>query len=158
MIVSKLKEALICFKAGRVTLPYPFAPREPEEGFRGRVEVDAEKCVGCGGCAEVCPPRCIEVTDVSPEKRRLEFFLERCTYCERCAEVCPEQAITVTKEFETATNDREDLHMRVEVFMSTCRRCGRCYDPPTPLDRLMVTGMRPAEGEREGTDVRREAD
>jgi len=149
MIVSKLKEALICLKAGRVTLRYPFAPREPEEGFRGRVEVDAEKCVGCGGCAEVCPPRLIEVSDVSQEKRVLDFYLDRCTYCARCAEVCPEEAITVTKEFETATNDREDLHMRVEVFMSTCGRCGRCYDPATPLDRMMVTGMRPPLAESE---------
>ena len=149
MIVSKLKEALICLKAGRVTLRYPFAPRVPEDGFRGRVEVDAEKCVGCGACAEVCPPRLIEVSDVSQEKRVLDFYLERCTYCARCAEVCPEEAITVTKEFETATNDREDLHMHVEVFMSTCRRCGRCYEPATPLDRLMVTGMRSPLAESE---------
>jgi len=149
MILSKLKEALICFKAGRVTLPYPFAPREPEDGFHGRVVVDAEKCVGCGGCAEVCPPRCIEVSDPNAEKRVLDFFLERCTYCARCAEVCPEEAVTVTKEFETATNDRQDMHMHVEVFMSTCRRCGRCYEPPTPLDRLMVTGFRPPVGKSE---------
>jgi len=151
MIVSKLKEALICLKAGRVTLPYPFAPREPEEGFHGRVAVDAEKCIGCGGCAEVCPPRCIELTDPSRGKRILRFFLERCTYCARCAEVCPEKAITVTKEFETATNDPQDMHIQVEVFMSTCGRCGRCYEPPTPLDRIMVPGFRPPmaqQGER----------
>jgi len=151
MIVSKLKEALICLRAGRVTLRYPFAPRVPEDGFRGRVEVDAEKCVGCGACAEVCPARLIEVADATQEKRVLDFYLDRCTYCARCAEVCPEEAITVTKDFETATNDREDLHMRVEVFMSTCRRCGRCYEPATPLDRLMVTGMRPPLAESEET-------
>jgi hydrogenase-4 component H len=148
MIISKLKEALICIKAGKVTLPYPFAPRVPEDGFRGRVVVDAEKCIGCAGCAEVCPPRLIEVTDVTPELRVLEFSLERCTYCARCSEVCPEQAITVTKEFEQATTTRQDLHMRVEVFMSTCRRCGRCFEPPSPFDRMMVTGMRaPANGD-----------
>jgi hydrogenase-4 component H len=150
VILSKLKEALICFKAGRVTLPYPFAPHDPADGFHGRVVVDAEKCIGCGGCAEVCPPRCIIVTDPSHAKRELEFFLERCTYCARCAEVCPEEAIEVTKEFETATNDIQDMHMRVEVFMSTCQRCGRCFEPPTPLDRLTVTGMRPPAEESEG--------
>jgi hydrogenase-4 component H len=90
------------------------------------------------------------VTDPSHTKRELEFFLERCTYCAPCAEVCPEEAIEVTKEFETATNDIQDMHMRVEVFMGTCQRCGRCYEPPTALDRLMVTGMRPPAGESEG--------
>jgi hydrogenase-4 component H len=151
MIISKLREAIICFRAGRVTLPYPFAPHDPEQGFRGRVMVDAEKCVGCGGCAEVCPPRCIEVIDPEPDRRLLRFYLERCTYCARCQEVCPEKAISMTQEYETATNDRNDLHMEVEIFMSTCRRCGRCYEPPTPLDRLMVTGMRPPAGEAEAT-------
>jgi hydrogenase-4 component H len=146
MILSKLKEAWICIKAGRVTLPYPFKPRVPEDGFRGRVVVDAEKCVGCGGCANVCTPRCIIVSDPSQEVRTLEFFLERCTYCTRCAEVCPEKAITVTKEFETATNDVQDLHMKIEVFMGSCQRCGRCFELQTPLDKLMITGFRDDQG------------
>jgi hydrogenase-4 component H len=154
MIVSKLKEAIICLRAGRVTLPYPFAPNPPAPGFRGTVSVDAEKCTGCGGCANVCTPRAIVVSDPSQETRMLEFFLERCTYCARCAEVCPEEAISVTEQFETATNDVGDLHMRVEVYMGSCQRCGRCFETSTALDKLMVTGFRngsegasPAEGE-----------
>jgi len=148
MILSKLKEAIICLGAGRVTLPYPFAPRTPAPGFRGQVSVEAEKCIGCGGCANVCTPRAIVVSDPSQEMRLLEFFLERCTYCARCEEVCPEKAITVTQQFETATNQVEDLHLRVEVFMGSCQRCGRCFETQTPLDKLMVTGFRtkPAEG------------
>ena len=142
MIISKLKEAWICLKAGRVTLPYPFAPANPKEGFRGRIEVDAEKCIGCGGCANVCTPRAIEVYDPSQEVRKLDFFLERCTYCGRCAEVCPEKAITITEDFETATNDPEDMHIGVEVYMGTCQRCGRCFELQSPLDKLMITGMR----------------
>ncbi|NIR01643.1 MAG: 4Fe-4S ferredoxin, partial [Gemmatimonadales bacterium] len=66
-MVSKLKEAIICLRAGRVTLPYPFAPNPPAPGFRGTVSVDAEKCIGCGGCANVCTPRAIVVSDPSQE-------------------------------------------------------------------------------------------
>jgi hydrogenase-4 component H len=147
MIVSKLKEAIICLRAGRVTLPYPFAPHSPEPGFRGTVSVDAEKCIGCGGCANACTPRAITVTDPSQEIRRLEFFLERCTYCARCAEVCSEEAITVTEEFESATNDTKDMHITVDVYMGSCQRCGRCFETKTALDKLMVTGFRSAPGE-----------
>jgi hydrogenase-4 component H len=147
MIVSKLKEAIICFRAGRVTLPYPFAPRPPAEGFRGRISVDVEKCIGCGGCANVCPPRAIVVSDPSQELRVIEFQLERCTYCARCVEVCAEKAVTVTPQFETATNDARDVRVRVEVYMGSCQRCGRCFTPPTPLDKMMVTGFREAEVE-----------
>jgi hydrogenase-4 component H len=142
MILSKLKEAIICFRAGRVTLPYPFAPAPPEEGFRGKLAVEVESCVGCGGCAEVCPPRAIVVHDTSPAWRTVEFFLERCTYCGRCAEVCPEKAITMTREFETATDNPEDLHVRMEIYMGTCQRCGRCFPPPSTFDRIMQPGFR----------------
>lgn len=150
MFVSKLKEALICLRAGKVTLPYPFQPSETPEGFRGRVTLDVNKCIGCGGCAEVCPTRLIRVTDPSPEKRVLEFELERCVHCGRCEEVCPEDAITLDREFETATTDNRQLRIRAEIFMSTCQRCGRCYVPPTALDEMQVIGFRPpAEDEQQ---------
>jgi hydrogenase-4 component H len=142
MLLSKLKEAWICLKAGRVTLPYPFKPSPVPEGFRGKLKIDVEKCIGCAGCANVCPPRAITVTDLDGEWRKIDFYLERCTYCARCEEVCPENAITLTQEFETATNSKEDLHISIELYMGTCQRCGRCFIPAHPLDKLMVTGFR----------------
>ncbi|MBC8456740.1 MAG: 4Fe-4S dicluster domain-containing protein [Deltaproteobacteria bacterium] len=142
MLISKMKEVWICLKAGRVTLPYPFKPAIPPDGFRGKLEIDKEKCIGCAGCANVCTPRAIIVTDLNGDWRKIDFYLERCTYCGRCEEVCPENAIAMTKEFETATNSKEDLHISVELYMGTCQRCGRCFTPVHPLDRLMVTGFR----------------
>ena len=120
MIASKLKQALICLRAGRVTMAYPLAPAvaepvKPPEGFRGRMEIDVEKCLGCGGCAEVCPSRLITVHDPCQEKRILEYNLDRCTYCGRCMEVCPEDAITLTQEFENATEFRKWLEARAEM-------------------------------------------
>ena len=146
MLRSKLKEAWVCLKAGRVTLPYPLGPAPaPPEGFRGKLDVDVEACIGCGACANACPSRLILVEDHG-YRRTLDFSLERCTYCARCAEVCPEGAVFLTPEFELATGSREDLHIHLEVYMATCRRCGRCYSPASPLDRLMITGMRDGEG------------
>jgi hydrogenase-4 component H len=142
MLFSKIKEVWICLKAGTVTLPYPFKPVTPPEGFRGKLEIDKDKCIGCAGCANVCTPRAIVVTDLDKAWRKIEFFLERCTYCGRCEEVCPENAITMTEEFETATNAKEDLHISVELYMGTCGRCGRCFTPAHPLDKLMVTGFK----------------
>ena len=148
MFKSKFKEALICFKAGRVTMPFPLGPElhPPEEGFRGKIAVDIEKCIGCGGCANVCPARLIVVNDTEAT-RVMEYFLNRCTYCGRCAEVCPEDAITMTREYQLATNDNSDLYIRTELYMGTCGRCGRCFKPQSALDKMMVTGFRQkAEG------------
>ena len=145
MLLSKLREALIGIKAGRVTLRYPFAPHPPEPGFRGKIALDPDLCFGCGGCANVCPARVIEVRDTSQLTRVLEFHWRRCTYCGRCEEVCPEGAIRLGQEFETATNRGEDMLIRLEVFMGPCQRCGRCFPPKTPLERMMRTGFRHGE-------------
>ena len=133
LLRGKLKEALICLSAGRVTLPYPFAPAPPAEGFRGLPQVDAARCIGCGGCLSVCPSNLIAVRDDGP-KAHFTWTLARCTYCGRCAEVCPEKAVSMTGRFETATGDIDDLTTEVDVFMGSCNRCGRCFKTQTPLD------------------------
>jgi hydrogenase-4 component H len=141
-LLSKLEEAMICLKAGRVTLPYPAEPPPAPEQFRGRPIFDAAKCIGCAGCANNCPAREILVFDVCQEIRILKYLGRRCTYCGRCAEVCPEKAITMSREFESATNRISDLGQRLELFMSTCQRCGRCFKAPSVLEELKMKGYR----------------
>ncbi|RME95295.1 MAG: 4Fe-4S dicluster domain-containing protein [Verrucomicrobia bacterium] len=141
-LLSKVKEAWVGLRAGRVTLAYPAAPAPAPERFRGRPIFDAAKCIGCAGCANNCPAREILVYDVCQEIRILKYLGRRCTYCGRCADVCPENAITMSREFETATPRIGDLQQRIELFMSTCQRCGRCFDPPSKLDELKLRGYR----------------
>ncbi|MGI6488025.1 MAG: 4Fe-4S binding protein [Syntrophomonadaceae bacterium] len=126
MFSSKLKEALLCLRAGRVTLPYPFVPQAPPEGFRGKPEIDGELCVGCGTCAMVCPPRLITLADEG-EYRVLTVDYTRCTYCARCEEVCPEGAIKMSNNFETATNQKDDLLLQVKMKLARCSRCNRPF-------------------------------
>ena len=79
--------------------------------------------------------------------RILKYAGRRCTFCGRCAELCPEKAITMSGQFETATNAISDLGQKLDLFMSTCQRCGRCFDEPTntqrnALDKLKMKGYR----------------
>lgn len=135
LLRGKLKEAVICLSAGRVTLPYPYAPSEPSASFRGLPQVDGARCIGCGGCASACPPNLITIADDGP-LARFTWALARCTSCGRCADACPEDAVTMTRRFETATDQVADLLLTVDVFMASCNRCGRCYRTRTPLDPL----------------------
>ena len=141
-LLSKLGETLVCLKAGRVTLPYPAEGKPLPEKFRGRPIFDATKCIGCAGCANNCPAREILVYDVCQEIRILKYIGLRCTYCGRCADVCPEKAITMSQEFENGTNHIGDLQQRLELFMSTCQRCGRCFKEPSVLEQLKMKGYR----------------
>jgi hydrogenase-4 component H len=140
--VSKFKEIVLCLKAGRVTLPYPAAPSPAPAKFRGRPIFDPAKCIGCGGCASNCPAREILIVDLCQEIRVLQYLGQRCTYCGRCADICPEKAITMSEDFETATDKIGDLQQRIELFMSTCQRCGRCFKEPSPLEQLKLKGYR----------------
>jgi len=82
------------------------------------------------------------VFDVCQEVRILQYLGRRCTYCGRCADVCPEKAITMSLEFENATNKIGDLGQKLELFMSTCQRCGRCFKGAAVLDELKMKGYR----------------
>ena len=135
MFKAKFKEAVICLGAGRVTLPYPFEPVDVPPKFRGKIKFDARKCIGCGGCANVCPPRCIVIEDLG-EVSRIMFHLDRCIQCARCFEVCPEDAIWPTDAFETATPDKSDLKSEMTLWMSTCQRCGRCFEYDNAIDKF----------------------
>ena len=141
-LLSKLEETLICLKAGRVTLPYPAQAEAPPENFRGRPIFDVAKCIGCAGCANNCPAREILVFDLCQEIRILQYLGRRCTYCGRCADVCPEKAITMSRDFETATNEIADLRQQLDLFMSTCQRCGRCFKDAAALEELKIKGYR----------------
>lgn len=141
-LLSKLKETVVCLKAGRVTLPYPAQAQPLPANFRGRPIFDAAKCIGCGGCANNCPAREILIVDVCQELRILQYLGRRCTYCGRCADVCPEKAITMSHDFENGTDKVGDLQQRLELFMSTCQRCGRCFKEPSILEELKMKGYR----------------
>lgn len=53
--------------------------------------VDADKCIGCGECVEVCP---VEVFELEDEKA-VPANADECLGCESCVEVCEQGAITV---------------------------------------------------------------
>ena len=63
------------------------------ESLDPRVEIGvaAEKCMGCGGCAAVCP---MGLHRLAPDGRAEHVHdPARCTGCGACAEVCPTGAI-----------------------------------------------------------------
>lgn len=55
------------------------------------VNIDKEKCTGCGECVDICPAGVLELVNEKSEATKVE----ECLGCESCVETCPESAIEV---------------------------------------------------------------
>lgn len=86
--------------------------------MKGRIEIDKERCKGCGLCVQVCPKKNIEISDELntkgyyparfQEENLTDPELAECTGCALCGITCPDVAIDVyrdTKEDKAADTD-----------------------------------------------------
>ena len=89
-----------------VTLEYPEKKRILNDVFRGKLKVDG--CVGCGLCKKVCPTGAISI-EREDKKIISKIDLKKCIFCGNCTFYCPKGAIRMTKEYELATQNREEL-------------------------------------------------
>ena len=54
------------------------------------VQINQEKCTGCGLCVEICP-----VEAISMEDDKAKIDAEKCVDCGQCVEECPNEAISM---------------------------------------------------------------
>ena len=128
----ELAEALRSAFSKAFTIRYPYEPSPPPEGFRGKLQLDADKCIGCGACVEGCPTGALSLQD-EEEKRRITLAYPQCISCGQCVERCPVEAIRFTTGFSMVATRREELVFQVEKDLLRCEICGA---PVATVDQL----------------------
>ena len=58
------------------------------------INVDQEKCTGCGSCVDICPVSVYELKEDS-SKKAVPVNVDQCLICMACETQCPNNAIQV---------------------------------------------------------------
>ena len=92
------------------------------------IKVDANKCLGCVSCSNVCPSQNITRMD-TPEKRSIHW--KRCKEeCDLCVEFCPAKALTLVPFDELSPEPN------VSFDLVTCKICQSHYATEPMLKRI----------------------
>ena len=75
------------------------------ENYRGKIQFDADLCIGCLLCVKTCPTGAITIS----ENKKVIFRLDQCIFCGQCKENCPKKAINFSSDFLMVASKREEL-------------------------------------------------
>jgi len=86
-------------------------PVEVPKNFRGKIQYDKEKCIGCKLCIKVCPCEAIEF---KPDEKKIKIYVSRCCFCSQCNDICPANCLSMSDEFLLADADLNSKDLIVE--------------------------------------------
>lgn len=86
------------------TIPVEAGVRPAAERYRGWHTNDAEACIGCGSCSDVCQNAAIDMVenrDATKGDTGLRPMVDygRCCWCALCVDVCPSGSLALSSEY-----------------------------------------------------------
>ncbi|MFZ5590888.1 MAG: NuoI/complex I 23 kDa subunit family protein [Bacillota bacterium] len=95
----------------KVTVEYPDEKIPMAPRFHGRFQLDVDKCIACGLCANACPNKVIQLerTKVGNKQYLTKYIMriEYCLFCGLCVESCNKDALKFTNVIDMNQYTRE---------------------------------------------------
>ncbi|MBN2799272.1 MAG: FAD-dependent oxidoreductase [Deltaproteobacteria bacterium] len=94
------------------TIPVEDIMRAPADRYRGWHTNDAEACIGCGSCSDICQNAAIDMVvnrDATKGDTGLRPMVDygRCCWCALCVDVCPSGSLGLSSEYTWVDKDPE---------------------------------------------------
>ncbi len=125
-------------RKGPSTDPFPLGETFTPANFRGKVTLNAERCMGCGICRHVCAAGAINIS-VRSDQSGYDFSVwhNSCCLCAQCRHFCPTKAITLSNDWHNAHPQEEKFTWIEQKFVPyvPCENCGASM---RPLPRDMI--------------------
>jgi formate hydrogenlyase subunit 6/NADH:ubiquinone oxidoreductase subunit I len=93
---------------GTVSYPMPHKHQCTSNQYRGLIENDAERCVGCGQCAYACPSDAIEVTR-SGDNFSWSYDPGKCAFCGCCIDRCKPRTLRMESKLPPLYSTQGEL-------------------------------------------------
>ena len=70
------------------------------------LQINKEKCIGCGACMQVCPAPDANIVKKTVEGESIvELNADRCLGCGRCITACKQEVRSYTDDLDTMMSD-----------------------------------------------------
>jgi formate hydrogenlyase subunit 6/NADH:ubiquinone oxidoreductase subunit I len=106
------------------TTKFPAHPPDHlPEGFKGKIQLNQDTCIGCGACLQVCPSFAYKHVH-RESKRDLYYDPGACIFCEECVKNCPTESLEMSQIFDmSAPADQDTFELIIEHDMQLCKEC-----------------------------------
>ncbi|MHA1730078.1 MAG: NADH-quinone oxidoreductase subunit D [Promethearchaeota archaeon] len=126
----------------RKPITYKFPPETTvSKKSRGRHIFNADKCISCGLCFNICPNKAIEMVKRQKDGKTVYYpsiNYYKCCFCGLCVDSCKKGALEMTNFYLTISMNRNDLIFTPEMLAQPPRE----EHPEKPKNKSIVSWAR----------------